>query len=191
MSFFGDLADAVRDAFGGGGRSAQRAGGAPERSIRPQARPSILRRGDELLATRDIPERGIQAGQTAAMPEFGAMSVQGLTSREAGNVMRNIQASERMAREGGMAARERGDRPEPEVAKGARPEPVPPAPPAVEPGAAKGARPTEEGAGESAAARARRLGLASMIATAPGGLLSAGEGTTRGRRSLMGGGMIR
>jgi len=188
MSFFGDLADAVRDVFGGGGRSAQRAGGAPERSPRPQARPSIMRRGDELFATRDIPERGIQAGQTAAMPEFGAMSVQGLTSRETGNVMRNIQASERMAREGGMGEGERGDRPEPRVAKGARPAPVPPA---VEPGAAKGARPTEEGTGESAAARARRLGLASMIATAPGGLLAGGEGTTRGRRSLMGGGMIR
>lgn len=186
MSFFGDLADAVRDVFGGG-RSAQGAGGAPERSIRPQARPSILRRGDELFATRDIPEQGIRAGQSAAMPEFGAMSVQGLTSREAGNVMRNIQASERMAREGGTAMR--GDRPEPEVAKGVRPpEAAPEAPAPVE--QAKGARPTEEGAGESAAARARRLGLASMIATAPGGLLAGGQGTTRGRRSLMGGGMI-
>jgi hypothetical protein len=45
-------------------------------------------------------------------------------------------------------------------------------------------------AGESAAARARRLGLASTIATSPGGLLAGGEGTTRRRRSLMGGGLI-
>jgi hypothetical protein len=43
-------------------------------------------------------------------------------------------------------------------------------------------------AGETAAARARRLGLASTIATSPGGLLAGGQGTTRGRRSLMGGG---
>ena len=187
MSFFGDLADAVRDVFGGG-RSAQGAGGAPERSPRPQARPSILRRGDELFATRDIPEQGIRAGQSAAIPEFGGVSVQGLTSREAGNVMRNIQASERRDRQGGQM-QERGDRQEPEQAKGVRPpEAAPEAPAPVE--QAKGVRPTEEGAGESAAARARRLGLASMIATAPAGLLAGGQGTTRGRRSLMGGGMI-
>jgi hypothetical protein len=47
-----------------------------------------------------------------------------------------------------------------------------------------------EKAGETAAARARRLGLASTIATSPGGLLAGGEGTTRRRRSLMGGGLI-
>jgi hypothetical protein len=47
-----------------------------------------------------------------------------------------------------------------------------------------------EQAGETAAAKARRLGLASTIATSPGGLLAGGEGTTRRRRSLMGGGLI-
>lgn len=45
-------------------------------------------------------------------------------------------------------------------------------------------------AGETAAEKQRRLGLAQTIATSPAGLLAGGEGTTRRRRSLMGGGMI-
>jgi hypothetical protein len=46
-------------------------------------------------------------------------------------------------------------------------------------------------AAQEADARARRLGLAQLVATSMRGLLSGGEGTTRRRRSLMGGGLIR
>jgi hypothetical protein len=68
--------------------------------------------------------------------------------------------------------------------------PAAPAAPPVAPGDVKGGRPGEEGTGASAVSRARRLGLASTIATTPGGLL-ASEGATRRRRSLMAGGLIR
>jgi hypothetical protein len=47
-----------------------------------------------------------------------------------------------------------------------------------------------EGAGEMAAEEQKKLGQAQTIATSPRGLLSGGEGTTRRRRSLMGGGLI-
>lgn len=47
-----------------------------------------------------------------------------------------------------------------------------------------------EAAGETAAEKQRKLGLAQTIATSPRGLLAGGEGTTRRRRSLMGGGLI-
>lgn len=47
-----------------------------------------------------------------------------------------------------------------------------------------------EAAGETAAEKQKKLGLAQTIATSPAGLLAGGEGTTRRRRSLMGGGMI-
>jgi hypothetical protein len=46
-------------------------------------------------------------------------------------------------------------------------------------------------AAQAADARARRLGLAQVVATSMRGLLAGGEGTTRRRRSLMGGGLIR
>jgi hypothetical protein len=139
--------------------------------------------GNERVATRDMPRFGITEGQRTSEPEFGSFSLQGLTSTDPANVMRNIQGAERMARmdTGG------GGEDRPEVAKGERPAEA--AEPEMDVGEAKGARPTEEGTGESAAARARRLGLASTIATTPGGLL-AGEGATRRRRSLMGGGLI-
>lgn len=191
MSFFSDLADAIRDAFSGGSTAgaAGDGGGGPTRSMRPQTRPSILsveRNGQtERFATRDMPRFGITAGQRTTDPEFGTFSLEGLTSRDPANVMRNIQGAERAAR---MApAGGGGEDRQPEVAKGMRP--AEPAAPEVETGEAKGARPVEEGTGESAAARARRLGLASTIATTPGGLL-AGETATRRRRSLMGGGLI-
>ena len=190
MSFFSDLADAIRDAFSGGsaGGAAAGGGGGPSRSVRPQTRPSILsveRDGQmQRVATRDMPRFGITAGQSESEPDYSAFSLRGLTSTDPANVMRNIQGAERAAR---MAPAGGGGEDRPEVAKGMRP--AEPAAPEVETGEAKGARPVEEGTGESAAARARRLGLASTIATTPGGLL-AGESATRRRRSLMGGGLI-
>jgi hypothetical protein len=82
----------------------------------------------------------------------------------------------------------------------------PPPPPATEPVAEAPAAPPPEPvgesgmtvaqeeqievAGETAAEKQRRLGLAQTIATSPAGLLAGGEGTTRRRRSLMGGGLI-
>lgn len=156
---------------------------------RPEQRPSIMtveRDGQvQRVATRDIPRYGISVGDTTNDPDYSAFSERGLTGTDPGNVMRNIQGAERMAR----SARSDVDREDPEIKKGSRPAEAA-VEPEVDPGEAKGARPTEEGTGESAAARARRLGLASTIATTPGGLL-AGEGATRRRRSLMGGGLIR
>jgi len=193
MSFFSDLADAIRDAVSGGGGGGAQTGGSdrtPSRSFRPQQRPSIMtveRDGQmQRVATRNMPRFGITEGQSTTDPEFGAFSLEGVTSTDPANVMRNIQGAERMARMDTGGGGE--DRPV-EVARGERPAEA--AAPEVDPGEARGARPVEEGTGESAAARARRLGLASTIATSPGGLLAGGEGTTRRRRSLMGGGLIR
>ena len=185
--FFSGLGDALSSAFSGGGSD----GGsdlAPSRARAPRDRPSIMtveRDGQvQRVATRDISRYGISAGDTANDPGYRAFSERGLTSTDLGNVMRNIQGAERMA---SMDTGGRGEGRQPEVAKGGRPAEA--AAPTMDPGEAKGARPTAEGTGESAAARARRLGLASTIATSPGGLL-AGEGATRRRRSLMGGGLI-
>jgi hypothetical protein len=179
--FFSGLGDALSNAFSGN-EDREPASRGPSRT-RPQQRPSIMTVGNERVATRDMPRFGITEGQRTSDPEFGSFSLQGLTSTDPANVMRNIQGAERMARmdTGG------GGEDRPEVAKGERPAEA--AEPEMDVGEAKGARPTEEGTGESAAARARRLGLASTIATTPGGLL-AGEGATRRRRSLMGGGLI-
>ncbi len=182
--FFEGLGNALSEAFSGGGGGA-RGGDGPSRSVRPQTRPSIMTVGSQRVATRDMPRFGITEGQRFDEPEFGAFSLEGLTSTDPANVARNIQGAERAAR---MAPAGGGEDRQPEVAKGMRP--AEPAAPEVETGEAKGARPVEEGTGESAAARARRLGLASTIATTPGGLL-AGETATRRRRSLMGGGLIR
>ena len=184
--FFSGLGDALSSAFSGN-EDREPASRGPSRT-RPQQRPSIMtvqREGEDRqrVATRDMPQFGISVGDTTTEPEFGSFSLQGLTSTDPANVMRNIQGAERAARmdTGG------GGEDRPEVAKGERPAEA--AAPEMDVGEAKGARPTEEGTGESAAARARRLGLASTIATSPGGLL-AGEGATRRRRSLMGGGLI-
>jgi hypothetical protein len=194
MSIFSDFMDAVREAFGGGSSSQSDNDSGSDRTsprTRPQQRPSIMtvQRTPEderqRVATRNMPRFGITEGQRTSDPEFGSFSLQGLTSTDPANVMRNIQGAERMAR---MDTGGGGEDRQPEVAKGERPAEA--AAPEMDVGEAKGERPTEEGTGESAAARARRLGLASTIATSPGGLLAGGEGTTRRRRSLMGGGLI-
>lgn len=184
-----DIADAIGgaigsigSAFSGGGDG----GGGAQNAPRPRARPSIVQRGSELYATRDVPGTSISEGQTAPIPEYGSLSFRGLTSSDPGNVMRNVMGTERLA---ATAPADGGDG-DAGAPKGARPAPEAPAAAAAMAGEAKGARPAAEGTGESAAARARRLGLAATIATSPGGLLS-DTGSTRQRRSLIGGGLIR
>ena len=63
--------------------------------MRPQQRPSVMQRGNELVATRDMPRFGFSAGDTAANPEFSPFSLRGFTSTDPGNVMRNIMGAER------------------------------------------------------------------------------------------------
>jgi hypothetical protein len=69
-------------------------GGGPS-NMRPQQRPSVMQRGDELVTTRDIPRFGFSAGDTAAFPDFSPFSFRGFTSTDPGNVMRNIMGAER------------------------------------------------------------------------------------------------
>lgn len=194
------ISQAVRDfgeavGLGGGGARGDRGDQADRVGrTRPQARPSIMSRGDQLVATRDIPRYGITAGQVFDTPDYGMYSARGIMSTDPAQVARVIQARERaeradaMSREGsGLSGGEGADRAA-EARKGARAA-AEPETPAVPAGEAKGGRPGAEGTGESAAARARRLGLASTIATTPGGLLADSEATRR-RRSLIGGGLI-
>ena len=213
MSWFSDFVDSVKEAFSGGNNnnsSQSDSGSGNDRTpprTRPQQRPSIMtvqRRPEDdrqLVATRDMPRFGISEGQSESVPSYSPFSLRGLTSTDPGNVMRNIQASEMYARQ--AAEQERGgrddnDRPEPEAPAPAAPAPAPEAPPAPPPPppvqTESGMTPEQEAqideAGETAATKARRLGLASTIATSPGGLLAGGVGTTRRRRSLMGGGLI-
>ena len=212
MSWFSDFVDSVREAFSGGSSnsSSQSDSGsdlAPTRSRRPPTRPSIMtvqrQPEDErqLVATRDMPRYGITEGQTESEPEYSSSSLRGLTSTDSGNVMRNIQGAERQAR----ATPADSDRDESPTLAQAQ-EPVQEEEKKVEPVQEEEKKEEEEvtesgmtvkeeakieKAGEKAAAKARRLGLASTIATSPGGLLAGGVGTTRRRRSLMGGGLIR
>jgi len=197
MSFW----DSVRDFFSGGSSSRSDSGGgsssssqAPSSSPRPQQRPSIMsvQRAPEdpvqRVATRDMPQFGISAGDTSSEPSYSPFSLQGLTSTDPANVMRNIQGAERQAAAAPMGGG--GDGSPAPAAPTAAPALAPVQPTLVEPGltSVEDQQAQIDKAGESAAARARRLGLASTIATSPGGLLAGGEGTTRRRRSLMGGG---
>jgi hypothetical protein len=52
----------------------------------------------QLVATRDMPRFGISEGHSESEPEYSPFSLQGLTSTDPGNVMRNIQGAERQAR---------------------------------------------------------------------------------------------
>ena len=201
MSWFSDFVDSVREAFSGGSsNSSQSDSGsdlAPTRSQRPPTRPSIMtvqRQPEDdrqLVATRDMPRFGISEGQSESEPSYSPFSIQGLTSTDPGNVMRNIQGAERQAR-ATPADSGRDDSPAPAQAAAPAPAAAPAqaATPAPEMTSVAEQEAQIEKAGETAAARARRLGLASTIATSPGGLLAGGEGTTRRRRSLMGGGLI-
>jgi hypothetical protein len=202
MSWFSDFVDSVREAFSGGSSNSSQSdsGSGNDRTpprTRPQQRPSIMtvqRQPEDdrqLVATRDMPRFGISEGQSESEPSYSPFSIQGLTSTDPGNVMRNIQGAERQAR--AMPADSgRDDSPAPAqaAAPASAAAPAQAASAATELTSVADQEAQIEEAGETAAARARRLGLASTIATSPGGLLAGGEGTTRRRRSLMGGGLI-
>ena len=179
--------------------SANRSG--PSRADRPQQRPSIMTVGTQRVATRDIPRFGISAGDRTDEPSYSPFSLRGLTSTDPGNVMRNIQGAERNARaEAARTDADREDRPAPAAAPVAESvsepaaetpaAPVTPAAPTTESGMTPEQEERIEQAGETAAEKQRKLGLAQTIATSPRGLLTSGEGTTRRRRSLIGGGLI-
>ena len=200
MSWFSDFVDSVREAFSGGSSNSSQSdsGSGNDRTpprTRPQQRPSIMtvqRQPEDdrqLVATRDMPRFGISEGQSESVPDYSPFSIQGLTSTDPGNVMRNIQGAERQAR-ATPADSGRDDSPAPAQAAAPAPAPAPAPTPAPEMTSVAEQEAQIERAGESAAAKAHRLGLASTIATSPGGLLAGGEGTTRRRRSLMGGGLI-
>jgi len=184
MSWFSDFVESVKEAFSGPSDSDR------SPSTSPQQRPSIMTVGGQRVATRDRPRAGISAGDTASEPEYSAFSLRGLTSSDPANVMRNIQAAESQA----AAAPTGGDSEDRSAPAAAAVAAAAPAAAAATPAPALTSVADQEAqierAGETAAARARRLGLASTIATSPGGLLAGGEGTTRRRRSLMGGGLI-
>jgi len=166
MSLFGGIADAVRDMFGGGRSSppTERASGAVERSPRPRARSSAM---------RSAAERQIE--RTRQM-------------NEATGVDRDREWAEDRRRErerlggGGLLRR-------PLLAP--RPAPAPRPEPVTESGMTPAQEAQIEEAGETAVTKARRLGLASTIATSPGGLLMTDQTAARPRRSLIGGGLIR
>jgi hypothetical protein len=167
MSMFGGLADAIGGMFGGG-RGSGRGDG------RDAGRSSGISGGFQGRSNVSAAEVSAAAAESSRGGFFGFTPGPGPG-----------------AADGGMAGYVGPGEGRAEIAKGERAtEPAEPAAPAVEPGDVKGGRPGEEGTGAGAVTRARRLGLASTIATTPGGLL-AGEGATRQRRSLMGGGLIR
>lgn len=94
------MAKRLIDSLAGGG------GGSSLGSTRPETRPSVMNvmrgEGDDaqmyMAATRDMPRFGISAGDEMVAPDYGPFSLRGLTSTDPGNVMRNIQGAERMAR---------------------------------------------------------------------------------------------
>ena len=211
MSWFSDFVDSIRDAFSGNNRSDTSSSNgsdrAPTSSRRPGQKPSILSRttedgGTEYVATRNMPQFGFEAGQRESEPDYGAASLRGLTSTDPGNVMRNIQGAERNARaEAARTDADREDRPAPAAAPVAESvsepvaetpaAPVTPAAPTTESGMTPEQEERIERAGETAAEKQRKLGLAQTIVTSPRGLLAGGEGTTRRRRSLIGSGLIK
>ena len=215
MSAFRDFVDAIRDAFSGGSRSSEPSGGsdrAPSSSPKPKQKPSILSRSTddgttERVATRDMPQFGIEAGQRTTEPDYGGFSLRGLFSTDPANVMRNIQAAERNLAAFPPSDDDDDNRPAPapapeEPVEEAPPPPPPPPPPVeTESGLTPAQEERIERAGEEAAKKQSELGrsqtiatsprgIDSTIATTPGGLLVSG-GSTRRRRSLIGGGMIR
>jgi hypothetical protein len=191
MSWFSDFVDSVKEAFSGGGQSDSGNDRTPSRT-QPQQRPSIITRNNEMVATRDMSRFGISEGQSESEPSYSPFSLRGLTSTDPGNVMRNIAGAERQSAAMSMGGGDDSSAPAQAAAPAPAAAPAQAATPAPAPALTSVADQEAqiERAGETAAARARRLGLASTIATSPGGLLAGGEGTTRRRRSLMGGGLI-
>lgn len=192
----------VSEAFGGGGDSDGGSQYAPSRSIRPIAKPRIgsvkTPEGTvERFATVDIPSRNISAGDRTTDPESSVYSFSGMFGQDDANVMRRIQNADRNALRFPPVVKEKKDKDRP------APPPVmvtptivtaddvPPEPsPVGDSGMTVAQEERIEAAGETAAEKQKKLGLAQTIATSPAGLLAGGEGTTRRRRSLMGGGMI-
>jgi hypothetical protein len=208
MSWFSDFVDSIREAFSGNSSRSDSGGGSssdrgPSRQQRPPQRPSIMtvERDDKMqrVATRDLPRFGISAGDSTDEPSYSPFSLRGLTSTDPANVMRNIQAAERNLRENPFGSEKDNDRVEPapaapvaeasaELSGTPRRGDTPPV--NTDTGMTQAQEARIEQAGETAAEKQRKLGLAQTIATSPTGLLSTGE-TTRRRRSLIGGGLIK
>jgi hypothetical protein len=198
----------VKEAFGGGGDDDGGSQYAPTKSYRPIVKPRIgsvkTPEGKvERFATVDIPNRNISAGDRTTDPESSVYSFSGLFGQDDANVMRRIQNADRMNALFPPVVRDNKDKdrdrpaPEPEkvtptivTADKVPPEPELEPEPVGESGMTVAQEERIEAAGEAAAAEQKKLGLAQTIATSPQGLLAGGEGTTRRRRSLMGGGLI-
>ena len=161
--------DSVREAFGGGG--SDRPG-----STRIPAGGSILTDGRSLL-----PPDSTFSNRPAVQSNLDAER------------RRAVAAYVPPGRTGDSRDR---DRPARQAPAQQAPEPVdeapeaPPPSPVGDSGMTVAQEDQIEEAGETAAEKQRKLGLEQTIATSPRGLLSGGEGTTRRRRSLMGGGLI-
>jgi hypothetical protein len=203
---FSKTVESVKEAFSGGDSDGNKDSGsqyAPTTSYRPIVKPRIgsvqTPSGTvERFATVDIPNRNISAGDRTTDPESSVYSFSGLFGQDDANVMRRIQNADRMnAMFPPVVSDDNNDDKDP------TPPPPPPAPePVAEAPAAPPPSPVGESgmtvaqenrieaAGETAAEKQKKLGLAQTIATSSRGLLSGGEGTTRRRRSLMGGGLI-
>jgi len=196
--------ESVKEAFGGGGDDDGGSQYAPKKSIRPIAKPRIgsvkTPEGTvERFATVDIPSRNISAGDRTTDPESSVYSFSGLFGQDDANVMRRIQNADRMNAMFPPVVSDNKDkdrdRPAPEPEKVTptivTADKVPPEPePVGDSGMTVAQEERIEAAGETAAEKQKKLGLAQTIATSPRGLLPGGEGTTRRRRSLMGGGLI-
>ena len=162
--------DSVREAFGGGG--SDRPG-----STRIPAGGSILtdRRSllppDSTFSNRPAVQSNLDAERRRAAQRFQAA----VFAQDSDNTNKD---------------RDR-DRPAQQVSEPVAEAPAAPPPsPVGDSGMTVAQEDQIEGAGEMAAEEQKELGLAQTIATSPRGLLSGGEGTTRRRRSLMGGGLI-
>lgn len=189
--FLSDLGRAL--GFGGGGQTS---------SSPPPARPSIISVGDnQRMATQDLPRFNITAGQRTTDPSYSPFSIQGLTSTDPANVMRNKQAADmyaRMAAEGSAGGREGGGGSNAPAAPpsappvAAAPEPVqvvaepsiprvPQAPAPVSPSDMTSTGPSEDLALESA-----KQGRKATILTSGQGVGDEPAGLLRRRRSLVG-----
>ena len=196
--------ESVKKAFGGGGNDDGGSQYAPTKSYRPIVKPRIgsvkTPEGTvERFATVDIPNRNISAGDRTTDPESSVYSFSGLFGQDDANVMRRIQNADRMNAMFPPVVSDNKDkdrdRPAPEPEKVTptivTADKVPPEPePVGDSGMTVAQEEQIEAAGETAAEKQKKLGLAQTIATSPRGLLPGGEGTTRRRRSLMGGGLI-